>query len=160
MPNHVWPSLGPWARPRALGPRLGQTWLGMPGHGHGSAKQAWGSDKRWCHGIRRKQEPGSLFPQFTNSHNGQCHLFPQLRIFHIHTVEIFHIHTIENVQCSQKRSDRFSDRFWTKIGLFPSGPGKVPGTFLDNGKGFPRISWAVSDNFFGLFRKLFGKVSR
>ena len=44
----------------AQGPRLGQTWLSMPGHGHGSAKQAWGSDKRWCHGIRRKRKHGVL----------------------------------------------------------------------------------------------------
>ena len=53
------PCLGkPWAQGPAQGPRLGQTWLGMPGHGHGSAKQAWGSDKRWCHGIRRKRKHG------------------------------------------------------------------------------------------------------
>ena len=83
-----------------------------------------------------------------------------VEMFHIHTDEIFHIHTVENVQCSQKWSDRFSDRFWTKIGLFPGGPGRVPGRFLDNGKGFPLGSRAVSDNFFGLFRKVFGKVSR
>ena len=59
-----------------------------------------------------------------------------VEISHIHTVEIFHIHTVENVQCSQKWSDRFSGRFSTKIGLFPGGPGRVPGRFLDNGKVF------------------------
>ena len=113
--------------------------------------------------------PIHKFSQFTSSRSGQCHLFSQLRvfhvdtvemfqihgvemvhiltvgmfhihtveIFHIRTVEMFHIRTVENVQYSQKWSDRFSERFWTKIGLFPGGPGSVPGRFWDNGKVFP-----------------------
>ena len=78
VPAQPWQILGPGpgrARPRAQGPaqgpRLGQTWPGMPAHSQDSEKEAWGSEKIPSMGSPRKKSPlvrmgspGLLSPTF------------------------------------------------------------------------------------------------